>query len=97
MEVERLRSHLRLRNAVVLDTSVLIYQLEKHPRYFQLSDAIFAWLEDADNSAITSTVSMTELLVPAHRDGGVRRLQDYRDLLSTYPRLLWLPPRSRHC
>jgi len=90
--VERLRSLLRSRNTVALDTSVLIYQLEKHPRYFQLSDAVFVWLERADNSAVTSTLSMTELLVPAHRDGDARRLQDYRGLFSTYPGLVWLPP-----
>jgi predicted nucleic acid-binding protein len=90
--VERLRSLLRSRNTVALDTSVLIYQLEKHPRYFPLSDAVFVWLERAGNSAITSTLSMTELLVPAHRDGDARRLQDYRGLFSTYPGLVWLAP-----
>jgi len=83
-----LRSH----NTVALDTSVLIYQLEKNPRYFPFSDAVFAWLEHPDNSAITSTLSMTELLVPAHRDGDARRLQHYRGLLTTYPGLAWLHP-----
>jgi len=83
-----LRSH----NIVALDTSVLIYQLEKNPRYFPLSDAIFAWLEHPGNSAITSTLSITELLVPAHRDGDAQRLQHYRGLLTTYPGLNWLHP-----
>jgi predicted nucleic acid-binding protein len=36
---------LRSRNAIVLDTNVLIYQLEKNLRYFPLSDAVFAWLD----------------------------------------------------
>ncbi len=92
MGVERLRSRLRSHNTVALDTSVLIYQLEKNPRYFPFSDAVFAWLEHPDNSAITSTLSMTELLVPAHRDGDARRLQHYRGLLTTYPGLAWLHP-----
>jgi predicted nucleic acid-binding protein len=35
---------------------------------------------------------MTELLVPAHRDHDALRLQHYRGLLSTYPRLTWIPP-----
>jgi predicted nucleic acid-binding protein len=56
------------------------------------SDAIFAWLEQNGNSAITSTLSMTELLVPAHRDQDTRRLQHYRGLMSTYPHLTWFPP-----
>ena len=92
MGVERLRSFLRPRNAVALDTSILIYQLEKNPLYYPFSDAVFAWLEQRDNSAITSTLSMTELLVPAHRDGDAWRLQNYRGLLSTYPRLTWIAP-----
>ena len=92
MGVERLRSFLRSHRTVALDTSVLIYQLEKNPRYFLLSDTVFAWLEHPDNSAITSTLTMAELLVPAHRDGDARRLQHYRGLLSTYPRLAWIAP-----
>jgi predicted nucleic acid-binding protein len=90
--VERLRSVLRSRNAIALDTSVLIYQLEKNLRYFPLSDAVFAWLDQPNHSAITSTLSMTELLVPVHRDGNARRLHHYRGLLTTYSSLAWLPP-----
>jgi len=90
--VERLRSFLRSRGTVALDTSILIYQLEKNPRYFLFSDAVFAWLEHNENSAITSILSMSELLVPAYRDGDARRLQHYRGLLGTYPRLAWVQP-----
>jgi predicted nucleic acid-binding protein len=90
--VERLRSFLRSRSAVALDTTILIYQIEKNPCYFSFSDAIFAWLEENENSAISSTLSMTELMVPAHRDRDARTLQHYRGLLSTYPRLNWIAP-----
>jgi predicted nucleic acid-binding protein len=90
--IERLRSFLRSRSAVALDTSILIYQIEKNPRYFLFSDTVFVWLETSGHSAITSTLSMTELLVPAHRYHDARRLQQYRGLLSTYPRLSWVAP-----
>jgi predicted nucleic acid-binding protein len=83
---------LRSRSAVALDTSILIYQLERNARYFPLSDAVFAWLEQQGNSAITSTLTMTELLVPAHRDGDARRLKNYHGLLTTYPSLTWIAP-----
>ena len=92
MGVERLRSFLRARSAVALDTSIFIYQFEKNPRYFPFSDAVFAWLEQNGNSAITSTLAMTELLVPAYRDGDARRLQQYRGLMMTYPRLTLIAP-----
>ena len=77
---------------VALDTSIFIYQMETNPRYFPLSDAVFAWLEQSKNSAITSVLSMSELLVPAYRDRDERRLQHYRGLLGTYPRLAWVQP-----
>ena len=92
MGVARLRSFLRGRSVVALDTSILIYQFEKNPRYFSFSDAVFVWLEQNGNSAITSTLSMTELLVPAYRDGDARRLQHYRGLMITYPRLTLVAP-----
>lgn len=92
MGLERLRSFLHSRNAVALDTSILIYQLEVNPRYFPLSDVVFAWLEQRGHSAITSTLSLTELLVPAYRDGDTQRLQKYQGLLTTYPSLTWIAP-----
>jgi predicted nucleic acid-binding protein len=75
-----------------LDTSILIYQVEQNARYFPLSDAIFAWLERRGNSAITSTLAMTELLVPAYRDGDSRRLDVYHGLLPNLPNLEWIAP-----
>ena len=92
MGLEPLRSFLRPRRTIALDTSVLIYQLDKNARYFSLSDFVFAWLERPGNSAITSTLSMTELLVPAYREGDEHRLKAYKGLLSTYPGLSWIPP-----
>jgi predicted nucleic acid-binding protein len=45
-----------------LDTSILIYQVEGHPKYEELTGTIFAWLESPDGRAVTSTVTMLELL-----------------------------------
>jgi len=50
-----------------LDTSIFIYQVEGHPKYVELTSAIFAWLESPSGRAVTSTVTMLELLVQPYR------------------------------
>ncbi len=92
MGVERLRSFLRSRHVIALDTSVFIYQLDVNPSYFPLTDVVFAWLENPENVAVTSTLSMTELLVPAYRTGDQRLMKTYYGLLKTYPNLTWIAP-----
>jgi len=41
----KLRTLLRRHQRITLDTSVFIYQLEANPRYVQLTDATFEWVE----------------------------------------------------
>ncbi|MBI3207922.1 MAG: type II toxin-antitoxin system VapC family toxin [Candidatus Solibacter usitatus] len=87
-----LREFLRRHHLVALDTSVFIYQLEANVRYLPLSDHIFSWLEQADSRAITSTITMTELLTQPYRDAGSQRVDEIYGLLSTYPNLAWIAP-----
>jgi predicted nucleic acid-binding protein len=90
--VERLRSFLRHHRRIALDTSIFIYQLEATPRYLALADAVFSWVERAGHEAVTSTITMTELLVPSYRDNDEHRVDEFYGLLSTYPNLRWIAP-----
>ena len=92
MGVEQLRSFLRRHRRVGLDTSIFIYQLEAHERYVALTDSIFSWIERAGHEAVTSTITMTELLVPSYRDNDERRVDEFYGLLSMYPNLKWIAP-----
>ncbi len=92
MGLARLRAFLRRHPRIGLDTSVFIYQLEDNPRYSALTDEIFAWLDGPGHSAVTSTVTMTELLVQPYRDSGQLRVNQFYALLSTYPNLDWIAP-----
>ena len=87
-----LRGFLRRHRKIALDTSVFIYQFEANPKYLPLTDSIFAWLESRDSQAVTSTVTMTELLVQPYRDSDRRRVREFYGLLSTYPNLEWIAP-----
>jgi predicted nucleic acid-binding protein len=90
--VERLRLFLRRHRRIVLDTSIFIYQLEANVRYLALTDSVFSWIERTDHEAVTSTITMTELLVPSYRDRDEQRVDAFYGLLSTYPNLQWIAP-----
>jgi predicted nucleic acid-binding protein len=92
LDLNRLRAILRHHRRIALDTSVFIYQLEANPRYVGLTDPIFAWLERLDHAAVTSTITMTELLVQPYRDSGEQRADEFYALLATYPNLDWIAP-----
>jgi predicted nucleic acid-binding protein len=87
-----LQAFLRRHRRIGIDTSILIYQLEANPRYVALADAVFAWIEERGHSAVTSTITMTELLVQPYRDSDDDRVNDFYGLLTTYPNLQWIAP-----
>jgi len=91
--LNRLRAFLRRHRLIALDTSVFIYQLEANARYLPLTDLIFSWLEGLDSKAVTSTITMTELLVQPYRDDSDdQRVDVFYSLLTTYPNLDWIAP-----
>jgi predicted nucleic acid-binding protein len=87
-----LRDFLRRHRRLAIDTSIFIYQLEANPRYLALTDYIFEWLERPGHVAVTSTITMTELLVQPYRESDEERVDEFYGLLSTYPNLQWVAP-----
>jgi uncharacterized protein len=87
-----LRAFLGRHRRIALDTSVFIYQLEANSRYVALTDPVFTWLERREHSAVTSTITMTELLAPAYRAGGEQQVDVFYALLTKYPNLDWIAP-----
>jgi predicted nucleic acid-binding protein len=92
LEIDRLRAFLRRHRRIALDTSIFIYHLEPNPKYLACTDPIFSWLERSESMAITSTITMTELLVQPYRDSDQQRADEFYGLLSTYPNLEWIAP-----
>ncbi len=92
MGINRLRAFLRRHRRIALDTSLFIYQLDANARYLAFTDAIFSWLERPGRTAVTSTITMAELLVPPYRDADEQRVDEFYALLSTYPNLDWIAP-----
>jgi len=90
--IERLRLFLRRHRRIALDTSIFIYQLEATRWYLALTNVVFSWAERAGHDAVTSTITMTELLVPSYRDKDENRVDAFFGLLTTYPNLRWIAP-----
>ncbi len=92
MGLARLQGFLSRHNRIALDTNIFIYQLQSNPRYVLLTDAIFHWLEQPGHRAVTSTISMTELLVQPYRNSEQEIADQFYAQLATYPNLEWIAP-----
>jgi len=74
-----------------LDTSILIYLVQDHPRYGEWCASLFARIERNELTAVTSTVSLLEALVLPYRVGDDALIKKFHGLLDTYPHLTWMP------
>ncbi|HEX3037076.1 MAG TPA: PIN domain-containing protein [Thermodesulfobacteriota bacterium] len=92
MTLSRLEEFLKGHGLIGLDTSVFIYQVEENPKYIELVNPVFVWLEGSRAHAVTSTITMLELLVHPYRLSDIDRVNRFYALLSTYPHLEWVPP-----
>ena len=88
----RLAEFLRRRRRIGLDTSVFIYAVEAHVKYAGLAEAVFRWIESPRGSAVTSTLTLLEVLVHPYREADLERVNRFYALLSTYPHLEWVAP-----
>jgi predicted nucleic acid-binding protein len=90
--VSEVARFLRRHHSIALDTSCFIYQIQAHPTYVALTDAVFRWIEEPHHQAFTSTITMTELLVHGYRKDDRQKIDSFYGLLSIYPNLHWIPP-----
>jgi len=85
-----LAAFLRRHRRVAFDTSVFIYAVEEHPKYAEVAYRALEWLEHPGHSAVTSTLTMTEVLTRPYADKSERWINQYYGLLAKYPNLEWI-------
>ncbi len=79
------------RERIGIDTNLFIYFLEDHPRYGAWCASLFDRIERGHNHAVTSTVTLLELLVQPYRDQKEELAQKIFALTTTYPKIEWVP------
>jgi predicted nucleic acid-binding protein len=67
---------------VAFDNSPLIYYIEQHPEYSPLTEDLFIAADRGDVRAMTSVLTLLEVLVRPLRRGLTDLARDYRELLS---------------
>ena len=76
---------------VGLDTAPLIYFIEENPLYLDIVRPFFDAMDLGLFSAVTSTVTLLEVLVYPFRQGDMRLAQQYRDILLNAEWLTMVP------
>jgi predicted nucleic acid-binding protein len=64
-----------------LDTAPLIYLIEEHPIYLEAILTFFEAVERGEVTAVTSTVTLLEVLVHPFRNNNNELATEYRDIL----------------
>jgi predicted nucleic acid-binding protein len=83
---------MRRHRRVAIDTNVFIYDLDANPHYSGLANAVFESILDPGQAAVTSTLTMTEILVGPYRSLDTQRADDLFAFLAPYPHLEWIAP-----
>lgn len=68
-------------NRLFLDTSPVIYYIEKNAQYFALTDVIFNLIDQGAFTAVTSPITLAECLIYPYRQGNTKLQKDFTDLI----------------
>ena len=66
---------------VCIDTALFIYLIEKHPKYLELIKPVFAHIDSGHIQAVTSTITLLEVLVHPCRKKDMALAERYRGIL----------------
>jgi predicted nucleic acid-binding protein len=83
----RLTALLRDHERMGLDTSIFIYHLERHARYFPLTQELLSGVEAGKWTAVASTMALMELTVRPWQLERPDVARAYEDALTQFPHL----------
>mgnify|MGYP001567559551 CR=1 FL=1 len=82
-----MKEELRKASSVFLDTSAFIYHVEKHSDYFPLTNELFAAIDRGEKLAITSPVTVVEVLTKPFEKHDLAVVEEYRKRLLLHPQV----------
>ena len=72
---------------VGIDTVAFIYHFEENEKYLPFTNVLFEMIESGKVRAVTSTITLMEILVKPKRDGNQKAADEYKFILQTFPNL----------
>jgi len=81
--LERLAAHA----LIGLDTCIFIYHLERHPKYFTVTQPLLRGIETGGWQAVASTVAVMEVMVRPWQLERRDVVRDYEAILAHFPNL----------
>jgi predicted nucleic acid-binding protein len=66
---------------ICLDAALIIYFIEQHAKYWDLIRPIFVEIDSRNIEAITSTITLLEVLAHPFRTGNEALVEKYREIL----------------
>lgn len=90
--MKKLEQFIKRHELLGIDTCIFIFQLERNPKYFDLANKVFMWVEKLNGKAFTSTITMLELLVAPYRERNIEKVNQIYAILATFPNLEWVTP-----
>ena len=81
---------------VGIDTSPFIYHFEEDLKFSRLTTRLFEEVEKGSVKAVTSVLTLMEVLVKPKQKGNMQAVEDYRFVLKTFPNLA-LKPVDESC
>jgi predicted nucleic acid-binding protein len=89
---ERLLAFLDRHRRIGIDTSPFVYQVEDHPAYAPIADALFRWVAAGHSVAVTSTLTITEVLTLPYRQARPGVADGIFSVLLQMENIEWLSP-----
>jgi len=91
MDLEALRQALAGCRLLFLDTMVFAYHFAAHPDYVPATTLILGLVESGDLAALTTTLTLAELLTRPAQERNLQAMLDYRLYLTHFPNLEIVP------
>ncbi len=82
---------------VAFDSAPLIYYIEQHPQYAPVTEDLFSAVDRGGSHAMTSVLTLLEVLVRPIRSGLIELAHEYRELLSSSRGVSLFPVGAETC
>lgn len=89
-KLKKLQSLLEQHRRAALDTMVFIYHFEEYHAYLPLTRQIFNTIERKEIAAVTSIITLAEILVEPLNRENFEAVENYKLILNTFPNLTLL-------